>query len=222
MKLFFKKNARLFMMIGIFISLIIGIVALYFSSTSQDGNPVVRVFVMIIGVMGLVMAVLIMLYLFETRETDPNFFLFDRKKKKNIIEEELTFKIVNDRMTFFLTLVSTGTEQLWRENILDLDNKMGYKQVYRPLVAYKMLYDVIDYNDEINWNYLFSAPEEILSALYSSLEQAEENEFTSAFRFIMKNYINDKGKIKSFLCVNEKYLRSQMLKYVKKNIEMFY
>ena len=56
--------------------------------------------------------------------------------------DNLTFTIVNERMTFFLGLVCETPDQLWQEGILDDSRKFGYRGVYKPLVAYKMLYDL--------------------------------------------------------------------------------
>ena len=46
----------------------------------------------------LLLSLLILYYLYITRDAEPNFFLFDRAKKRNIPVENLNFTIVNERI----------------------------------------------------------------------------------------------------------------------------
>ena len=55
------------------------------------------------AVLMLLISILIGAYLWLSRDTYPNFFLYDRKKRRNIPVDKLTFKTVNERMTFMLT-----------------------------------------------------------------------------------------------------------------------
>jgi hypothetical protein len=161
-------------------------------------------------------------YLLITRDVDPNFFLFDRAKKRNIPVENLNFTIVNERMTFFLTMVCESVEQLWQENVLESERKLGYRRVYRPLLAYKMLYDLADKNLETYWNAMLEAKPEIIDSLCSALKQGGEHEMVKALRFILDNHRASPERIKDFVMGNQKYIRGRMLAYIKRNIELFY
>ena len=181
-----------------------------------------RVLGMIAGILFVLLALLIGYYFFLMRDTESNFFLFDRAKKKNIPVENLTFAIVNEKMNFYLTMVCDTPEQLWQEDILERERMLGYRRVYRPLLAYKMLYDLADKKIAAYWELLINAKAETVNSLCSALEQAGEQEMVKAFRFLMDNYRDKPEKIKDFVEGNCRYIRGKMIGYVKKNIELFY
>ena len=89
-----------------------------------------RVLSVICAVLMLLISILIGAYLWLSRDTYPNFFLYDRKKRRNIPVDKLTFKTVNERMTFMLTGIADSPEQLWKGDVLLFENeKFGYKSV---------------------------------------------------------------------------------------------
>ncbi len=181
-----------------------------------------RVLEIIISALMILLSLLIFYYLYITRDAEPNFFLFDRKRKKNIPLENLNFVIVNERMSFYLTMVCESVEELWTQNVLESDRLLGYRRVYRPLLAYKMLYDLAEKDNAEFWGYLCNASPDTVNSIAGALEQGGEREMVKAFRYIMENYRDNPSKIKDFICGNEKYIRGRMLGYIKRNIELFY
>ena len=127
-----KKRLPLIIAIVAVLSLVGALLVLILMVPNADA-VYKRVLEIILACLLLLLAACAGYYLLVTRDTDPNFFLFDRAKKRNIPVENLTFTIVNERMTFFLTMVCESVEQLWQENVLESDRKLGYRRVYRPL-----------------------------------------------------------------------------------------
>ncbi len=183
-----------------------------------------KVLSVICAVLMLLLALLIGAYQWLSRDTYPNFFLYDRKKKKNIPVEKLKFSVVSERMTFLFTRISESPEQLWKGDVLTReDDVFGYRSVYKPLVAYKMLYDLGEQGpDSGYWNYLKTAPQENLNAIYEALEKAGEKKMVDVFRLILEHTDDDYARVKEFLRKNLPYLRSRMVNYVVKHIEYFY
>ena len=216
-----KKKIPLIMAAVAIVSFV-GAVLLFALAVPNANATYKRVLEIVLGILMIVLSLAIGYYLLVTRDVEPNFFLFDRAKKKNIPVENLTFTIVNERMSFFLTMVCDSAEQLWEENILESDRKLGYRRVYRPLLAYKMLYDLADKNNDSYWNLLLQASPATIASLASALGQGGEQEMVKAFTFIMENYRANPEKIKDFVCGNMRYIRGRMLGYIKKNIEYFY
>ena len=128
----------------------------------------------------------------------------------------------NEKMNFYLTMVCDSPEQLWQEDILERERVLGYRRVYRPLLAYKMLYDLADKKIAAYWELLLDAKDETIVSICGALEQAGEQEMAKAFRFLMANYREKPEKIKDFVEGNSRYIRGKMIGYVKKNIELFY
>lgn len=172
----------------------------------------------------LILTGLCVLYWFLSRDTYPNYFLFDRKKKKNIPVEKLKFAMVSDRMTFLLGQIAESPEALWKSDVLLHESETyGYRSVYKPLVAYKMLFDLGEQGVETSyWTYFREAPECNINALCEALERVGEKKMVEAFKLIMARDPKDNMKIKEFLRRNMGYIRSKMVSYVVKHIELFY
>ncbi len=216
-----KKKLPLIMAIAAVLCLVGAILIFIFPVAHADATYKL-VLGTIIAVLMILLALLIVVYLFLGRDTEPNFFLFDRQKKRNIDIDELSFKFANERLTFLLTTVSQSVEELWTEDILENELKLGYRKIYRPLIAYKMLYDLADKNLDDYWDYLIKSTPETVNSISNALAQAGETEMVKAFRFIMQNYREDPAKIRNFVIGNQKYIRGRIMSYIKRNIEMFY
>lgn len=182
-----------------------------------------RVLGIICGVLLLILSALFMLYWYLGRDVEPNFFLFLRREKRNMPVEKLTSVIVNERMTFFMAQICDSPDALWSGDVLENEKNFGYRSVYKPLVAYKMLYDLGEKEPESNyWDYLKNASPETLDILCMTLERSGETQLVKAFRMIREKYPDDDTKMKEFLRKNVPYIRGRMLSYVKKHIELFY
>lgn len=177
----------------------------------------------ICAVLMLLLSLLIGAYQWLSRDSYPNFFLFDRSKKKNIPVEKLGFKQIDERMKFLLTQISSEPSDLWMGDVLLFENeKFGYKSVYKPLVAYTMLYNLGEQKpDSTDWNFLKTAPQENLDAIYEALERAGDKRLADALRLVLERADNDE-KVKAFLRKNLGYIRNKTVNYVVKHIEAFY
>ena len=216
-----KKYLPTIMAVAAVISFVGAILVLAIPVARAD-VPYKQVLGIIIAVFMFILSALIAVYLWLNRDTEPNFFLFDRQKKRNISIDDLTFKFANERLSFLLTTVSQSHEELWREDVLENELKLGYRKVYRPLIAYKMLYDLADKNVDSYWEYLQTSTPETVLSIARALEQAGETEMVKAFVFIMENYRGEPAKIRNFVLGNQKYIRGRIMAYIKRNIELFY
>ena len=217
---FLKKWTPLIMLVAGVLSFVVALLLLFGAVPGSVGYK--KVLSVICAVLLLILTALIGYYLFLSRDTEPNFFLFDRAKKRNIPLENLTFAIVNERMTFFLGLVCETPEQLWLDGVLDDPRKFGFRGVYKPLVAYKMLYDLGEKDMDSSWELLHNASPLMIASLCDALTRGGEQEMVKAFRYICENCQNDSKKMKDFICGNQRYIRGKMLAYVKRHIELFY
>ena len=186
--------------------------------------PYKQVLGIIIAVFMFVLSALIAIYLWLNRDTEPNFFLFDRQRKRNISLDDLTFKFANERLSFLLTTVSQSPEELWREDVLENELKLGYRKVYRPLIAYKMLYDLIELDRQETWELFTGAEADVISTLCRVLSSCGEVDMSNT---LMDAYegaesVDDIEYARDFIMGNAKYIRRRMRDYVLKNIEEFY
>lgn len=185
-----------------------------------------KVCLILIAVLCILMGLGLLYTLYLSRDNDANFFLYDPKSDRNLPIEDLTFDRVNNRMSYFLTTLSTSQEKLWEEDTLS-DNgtgRFGVQDVFRPLTAYKMLYDLVELDRPEGWALFLCATPASMEALLDALE--ENGEDTMA-KTLHNAYTSASGRddyewLRDFLMGNAKYIRRRMLSYVQKNIEWFY
>ena len=185
-----------------------------------------KVCYVIISVLCILIGLGLLFTLYLSRDNDPNFFLYDTKAQRNVPVEELTFDRVNSRMSYFLTTLSTSQEKLWADKVLD-DNdsdRFGVNDVYKPLTAYKMLYDLTEIDRPEGWRLFLNATPATLDALLDALEDNGEEAMAKALNHAYNSAAgsDDIEWIRDFLMGNAKYLRRRMLSYVQKHIEWFY
>lgn len=179
-----------------------------------------------IAVLTALMGFGLLFFLFLSRDNDPNFFLYDMKSGRNIGVSELTFDRINSRMGYFMTTVAASQEQLWSDNVLATadPDKFGTREIYKPLAAYKMLYDLVELDKPEGWQLFICAPAATVKTLTSALLANGENDMADALTHAYNSAKSrdDIDWTRDFLMGNAKYLRRRMLNYVQKNMEWFY
>lgn len=179
----------------------------------------------IIAILAVLIGVGVLYYLYLARDNDPNFFLYDTKTERNIDASDLTFERVNSRMSYFMSTLTTSQERLWKENVLSVNPKrFGVKEIYKPLAAYKMLYDLAQIDRPEGWQLFLNADPAALDAILEALSSNDEKDMPLKLRqaFNSATDQDDYEWIRDYVMGNSKYIQSRMMGYVKKNIEFFY
>ena len=216
-----KRLMPLAMLLIAFLSLVAAIIVLV-SAASADASYK-KVLLRISAVLFFVLVGLALYYFYLTRESDPNFFLFDQTTRKNVPVDQLTFGIVNERMDFYLSLISDSDEELWQGGVLAKnDGSFGREDIYRPLVAYKMLYDLTDRDDDVQWRLLEFAEVTTIRLLTRALKQGGDADMAQAIVELYRGEGEEGENLRDFLKGNQKYLRGRMLRYVKQHLDYFY
>ena len=203
---------------------LVAAILLFAIAVPRADLPYKSILSVVCAILLLVLSGLSAWYVWLSRDNYPNFFLWDRRAKRNIPVEKLKFGKVSECMSFLICQLADTPEELWKgEVLLHEDDRFGYRSVYKPLVAYKMLYDLGEQGaDSAYWGYLRSAPTANINAICEVLERAGEKKMVEAFRMILEKNPKDNTKIKEFLSRNLGYIRSRMVKYVVRHIELFY
>ena len=209
------------MLVIAFLSLVAAIIV--FISAPSMVAPYQKVLLRIAGILLLVLMGLSLFYFYLSRESDPNFFLYDQTQHKNIPVEQLTFSALNDRMDFYLSLISDSDEELWQGGVLaKSDGSFGREDVYRPLVAYKMLYDLTERDDDVQWGLFEFAEVTTIRLLTRALKQGGDADMAQAIVELYKGEGEEGENLRDFIKGNQKYLRGRMLRYVKQHLDYFY
>ncbi len=217
-----KRLLPLAMLLIALLSLIAAIVLLVSAANVEATYQ--KVMLRLSAVLLFILMGLSLLYFYLSRETEPNFFLYDQAMRRNLSLEELTFDVVNERMDFYLSLISDSDEELWQGGVLAKnDGSFGKEDAYRPLVAYKMLYDLTEHNDDIHWRQLEMAEVTTVRLLTRALSQCGDRDLAQAIVDLYRGEgLEDGENLRDFLLGNRKYLRGRMLRYVKQHLDYFY
>ena len=204
---------------------ILGGIALLAFAVPDAASVFFSVVIAIFAILSILLGGLIIYFLFNSRDDDINFFLYDRKTGTNIRAESLTFERINSRMTYFMSRLSPTFADVWQGDVLTAEtSNFGRDDVYKPLVAYKMLYDLAELDRPEVWALFANASPETVDELCNIFEQAGESSVAQALSeaFEAAAETKDTAWVRDFLMGNVNYFRRRMTEYVKKNIEWFY
>ena len=218
------KNMSLILLIAAGV-LILGGILMLALLVPGAASTFYKVCLAIISILCILMGVGLLFCLYLGRDNDPNFFLYDTKTARNIPEAELDFERVNSRMSYFMTTITTSVEKLWSDNALDADpDRFGVNEVYKPLAAYKMIYDLAEIDTPAGWRLFLNATPATITTLTETLLEIGEDALAKT---LIKAYntasnSDDYEWLSDFLKGNKPYISRRMTAYVRKNMEWFY
>ena len=221
LKNFFSQNLRLILAVlsGVFV--ISGILVVAFGGGDSEGwlKAVIIVFGVTLILIGC--TILAMAAAFGNGEK-ANFFLYDSKRKANVSIDELDFARVDKKMMKIMTKVASNASEVWTNNVFDrYDEVFEGDDAFKPLIAYKIIYDLGEHSNESVWNLFLLADASIIDSLVAALEENDDHDLGDAFKFLHKNSAGSYERTAKFLEDNRKYIQNKMVKYVKSNINRF-
>lgn len=206
------------------ICIVVGIVLIAFL-VPNAASTFFEVCFVIIAITLLLIGVGIFYLLYNSRDTEPNFFLYDPKTARNIDVDELTFDRVNSRMSYFMSTLTSSQDRLWSDNVLTVNPaRFGVNEIYRPLAAYKMLIDLAEIDRPEGWRLFLCASPATIDALLGALRVAGEDDMIAKLRYAYDNAADrdDIDWLRDYITKNSNYIGHRMMGYVRKNIEWFY
>lgn len=202
--------------------LIIGAVLVAIFGAGSSVGAVKAFYIILTVLMALLGCVCIYFTTVISGGEEPNFFLYDTSTKSNMPVESLTFEHVNKKMTYFMSHLTKTARDVWENDIIGGENEMfGEENEFRPLAAYKALYDLGTRGNDAIWELYISADDQIIVSLVDAIALAGDFELGKAVRYLHKNAQGSAEKTKHFLSDNATYIQKKMLKYIKDNIEKF-
>ena len=221
-KSFLKQNLQvvLFSLCGVMT--ILGILVFVLFAGQSEGA--LAALLTVLGVVLILVAIALALLAFVTGSSESaNFFLYDHDKKANISIDDLDFELINKKMIFVMSKLTSSASKVWTENVFDSNNEVfaDGDDRFIPLVAYKILYDLSERSNEGIWNLYLMADSSIIEAISSALDLNGDEELANAFKFLHENAAGNYERTKKFLADNKKYIQARMVKYVKANISKF-
>lgn len=158
----------------------------------------------------------------QMKDVEINFFLYNKTLNKNISVDNLTFKMVNDKMTLYISRIGETEESIWTSNVLEDPQKLGDPAQFRTLLAYKMLYDLAELDDDKHWLDFYTCGGNTVSSIADAIAKNGDAEMARTLTELKNSFNGDISDIREFLVNNKPYMQKRMLRFVKSNIELFY
>lgn len=218
-----KKYLPTILLIAGVVCLLIAVVIAVFAFAGNVETVLIKVMMIIAAVLFVVLGGLVMYLAMITTSVTKHFFLYDKNTGKNVRPSELTFDTVNKRMTFFMTRMASSERQVWSANIVGSnDERFGKNNVYRPLMAYKMIYDLTEHNSPEYWALFAKADVAIISSICDALSENDDAQLGATLVFLREHHAENIEKISRFFMDNRAYMQKQMLRYVLAHVDSLY
>ena len=214
-----QKKLKLILMIGSAVFAIVGIV-LFILGIALDITALPRTFVLISAVLSILLAAEGGYLLFLMQDTKQNYFLYNYQTKRNIPVQKLTFQTVNGRMNRYLSGYASSEGKIWTDRVFD-NPYLEMNDNFKPLVAYKLLFDLAEFDSENGWKCFDIASEETVDFICKGLEMNNDGELAKTLRQVKASKPLNLKFVRDYLVKNKKYLQKKMFIYVYDNIQSF-
>ncbi|MBQ7379365.1 MAG: hypothetical protein IJW70_06745 [Clostridia bacterium] len=219
-----KKYLPTILLVAGALSLLIAVVITVTTFAGWSNNvALINVLLLMAAVLFVALGGLVMYLAMISATVTRHFFLYDKNLGKNIKPSELTFDIVNKRMTYFMTRMASSERQVWNANIVGSeDERFGKNSVYRPLMAYKMIYDLTEHNSPEYWSIFAKADVAIVSSICDALSVNGDTQLGATLVFLREHHADNLEKISHFFMDNRAYMQKQMVRYVQSHVDSMY
>ncbi len=214
-----QKKLKLILAIVSGIALVAAIL-LFVLSLTVIQNVVTRVIMIITSVLFLALAVEVFYLFMITGDSRANYFLYDSRQGRNISVQKLAFQTVNVRMNRFLSGYAPSEGKLWTDKVLD-NPYLEMDDAFKPLVAYKLLFDLAEHDSESGWRCFELASYETVDFLCRALEMGGDEEMAQNLRQMKASTPINLKYVRDYLVRNRQYLKEKMRRYVCENIQQF-
>lgn len=195
-------------------------IVLFILGVTLELSTLPRVILIIVAILSLILAAELGYFTYLLVDRKPNYFLYNTQTKRNISVQKLTFQMINSRMNRFLSGYATSEGKFWNDRVLD-DPYLDMEEIFKPLVAYKLLYGLAANDAEAGWRCLENASDDTMIFICKALRSGGDGDFASAIESIMKQKPVNIRMIRDYLIRNKKYVSNKMFRYVCENIDKF-
>ncbi len=179
-----------------------------------------KVVMIIAAVLSLALALEVLYLFFMSSDSRPNYFLYDNRQGRNVSVQKLTFQMINAKMNRYLSAFAPSEGKLWTDRVLEKPD-LEMPDEFKPLVAYKLLFDLAEHDSENGWKCFEIASVETVGFLCDALEMNGDEEMAQNLRQMKAATPINLKYIRDYLVRNRQYLKEKMRRYVYENIQKF-
>ena len=216
-----RKNFDLILKIACACFAVIAVVLFVFGIVYDGDHALTKILMLVVAVLSLALAgELAYLAWFSDNGDVPNYFLYDSNTRKNVTVDKLTMPVVSKRMDRYFSNYAPSEGKLWTDRVLE-NPELDMDDAFKPLVAYKLLFDLADKDMEKGWKCFELASFETVDFVCSALEMNGEDEVAGNIRKMKQVQPFQVKYIRDYLVSNRDYIQTKMMMYVRDNIDRF-
>ena len=214
-----QKRVNLLLKVGSVLFAVLAVALLIFGIFYNKGT-LVKVLLFVASAVVLVFAAELAYFFVLSRSVKPNFFLYNPSTNTNGAPQNLTFEAANTRMNKYLARFAPSEGKLWTDKMLE-DPSCAIDALFKPLVAYKLLFDIAENDSEAGWKCFVAASDATVAYIADGVAQNGDNELASAVKQLKGAKPLNMKQTREFLVGNKKYIKKKFFKYVIDNINKF-
>lgn len=215
-----QKTLNLILMIASIAFAVIAVVLFIVGIVYDGDHAFTKVMMIIVSILSLALAGELAYLMWISGDKKPNYFLYDSRTKKNVPIEKLSFQVVNTRMNRYFSGYAPSEGKMWTDGILE-DPALDMGDEFKPMVAYKLLYDLAVMDVEKGWKCFELASAGTVEFICRSLEMNGDNEVAGNLRMMKAAQPFQIKYVRDYIVSNKGYLQARMFKYVRVNIDKF-
>jgi hypothetical protein len=150
-----------------------------------------------------------------------NVFLYDKKTKREIEVEDLTFERVCEFLDLYMGLVFYRTKHISLSDFRRDDFLASVPKKFHPLILMNLLLIWMEIGTHEQWKQLAQTDKKSVDAIENILLNCGEHVISSKVQYLRASYTGDDTEIKTFFLNNIEYLKGFILDYVKNHIHAF-
>lgn len=201
----------------------IAIVLACFSYTKMEPGAAQIALYVLAGVIALIGGFIIFVIAYGTHleKQKRNFFLYDKKLKKDISLDELTVARIRERLVMHMALFK-HKGKLYVGDLFD-SKTLIVPEIIKPLFCYELLCEIADENGA-NASVFLSFGIECADIFSKYLASNDDHELALKIKSYFFAYADDQsvsGEFREYVVSKKEHIEAKMLGYVKSNIEKF-
>jgi hypothetical protein len=214
-----QKRVNLLLKIGGILFAVLG-VALIIFGIFYDKSVLGKVLLFVAALVVALLAAELTYLSLMLKNVKPNFFLYNPSTNSNTSVENLTFEAANARMNKYLAKFASSEGKYWTEKVLE-DPSLDISSDYKPLVAYKLLYDIAENDSDAGWKCFVISSEETVGYIADGVAQNGDDQLADTLRQLKGAKPLNMKQTRDFLVGNKKYIKKKFFKYLTENIDKF-
>lgn len=213
-----KKNLRLIVGISACVAALL-FVFLLVIGILYDGGAFAKTLMIILSVSVLALSLELGYLYFLSANTRPNYFLYNPSTNRNISSKKLTFQLIDTRMNKYLTNFAESEGKIWIDGVFDSPVEMD--DAFKPLVCYKLLFDLAARDSEIGWRCFEMSSDATVRFIAGGISAAGDVDMAKRLVKLKETTPQNIKAARDFIVKNRRYIQGKMYKYTVSNISKF-